>query len=93
MFLEVVLPTILYIVAIVLLIVLIVAVLKVIKILDKTDRIMDNIEEKINTFNGAFAVIKSASDGISNISSTIAYRVSSAFSKVFRKFKKEDKYE
>ncbi len=91
MFLEVVLPTILYIVAITLLIVLIVASLKVIKLLDKADRIMDNVEEKINTFDSALAVMKSAADGIANISDSIIFRISSITSKLFRKFKKEDK--
>ena len=84
--------TILYVVAIILLVVLIVVAFKLIKILDKIDRIADNVEDKVNSFNGAISVIKTAADGIANISDTVTFGVTSAISKVFNKFikKKEE---
>ena len=91
-FLDVVLPVILYIVAIILLIVLIFVGLRLIKILDKVDRVVDNVEEKINTFDSALSVMKRTADGIANISDSFIFGISSTISKVFRKFKKEDKY-
>lgn len=81
--------TVLYVVAIVLLVVLIVVAFKLIKILDKIDRIADNVEDKVNSFNGAVSVIKTAADGIANISDTVVFGVSSAVSKLVNKFVKK----
>ena len=66
-FMNLFLPIILYIVGIILLIVLIILGIKCIGILDKVDRVVDNIEEKVNTFNGAISIISKFSDGISSI--------------------------
>ena len=81
--------TVLYVVAIVLLVVLIVVAFKLIKILDKIDRIADNVEDKVNSFNGAISVMKTAADGIANISDTVVFGVSSAVSKLVNKFVKK----
>ena len=81
--------TVLYGVAIVLLVVLIVVAFKLNKILDKIDRIADNVEDKVNSFNGAVSVIKTAADGIANISDTVVFGVSSAVSKLVNKFVKK----
>lgn len=81
--------TVLYVVAIVLLVVLIVVAFKLIKVLDKIDRIADNVEDKVNSFNGAISVIKTAADGIANISDTVVFGVSSAVSKLVNKFVKK----
>ena len=86
-FVSTILPFILYIVAIILIIVLIVVAVKLVKILNKVDRITDNVEEKINTFNGALAVLKSASDGIASITDTLVFSITSLISKVFGKMK------
>lgn len=86
--------TVLYVVAIVLLVVLIVVAFKLIKVLDKIDRIADNVEDKVNSFNGAISVMKTAADGIANISDTVVFGVSSAVSKLVNKFvKKKEEYE
>lgn len=81
--------TVLYVVAIVLLVILIVVAFKLIKILDKIDRIADNVEDKVNSFNGAVSVIKTAADGIANISDTVVFGVTSAVSKIVNKFVKK----
>ena len=94
-FLTSILPILLYVVAIVLLIVLIVLGIKLIKVVDKVDGLVLNVEEKINTFNGALSVMKSAADGISSLSDTVVYTVTTAVSKLVSKFtkNKEDNYE
>ena len=95
-FLKMFLPVVLYIVAIVLIVVLICVGIKLLKILDKVDRIADNIDEKVNTFNGALAVLKNASDGIASISDTFVFAATSFISKLFgkvRKNKEEEEYE
>ena len=92
-FVNMFLPTILYIVAIVLLIVLIVVALRLLKVLDKVDRIVDNIDDKVNTFNSAFAVLKSAADGVASISDSFVFAATTAISKIFGKFKGKYKEE
>lgn len=94
-FLASFLPILLYIVAIVLLIVLIVLGIKLIRVVDKVNDVVENVEEKINTFNGALSVMKQAADGISSISDTVVYTVTTAVSKIVNKFikNKEDHYE
>lgn len=94
-FLNLFLPMILYVVAIILLIILIILGIKCIEILNKIDRVMDNIEEKVNTFNGAISIISKVSDGIANISDSAIFGITSAMSKIFNRFKskEEDYYE
>lgn len=87
------LPAVLYIVAIVLLVVLIIIGLRTIKLLDKLDVLADNVEEKINSVNGAISVIKTASDGIANITDTFVYNASNAISKLFGRNKNSYKEE
>jgi uncharacterized protein YoxC len=89
-FLNSILPMLLYIVAIVLIVVLIVVGIKLIKILNKVDAIADNINEKVNTFDGALRVLKNASDGIASITDTVVFTVTSAISKVFGAIKKNN---
>ena len=72
-FLSTFLPIILYIVAIVLLVILIILGLRLLKLLDKVDALVDNIEEKVNTFNGALSVVKTAADGIASISDSVLF--------------------
>lgn len=90
------LPAVLYVVAIVLLVVLIIVGLKAIKVLDRIDCLADNLEDKINSVNGAISVIKTASDGIANITDTFIYNTSNVISKLFGKNKndyKEDDFD
>ena len=92
-FVDVCLPVILYIVAIILLIVLTIVALRLLKILDKVDKIVDNIDEKVNTFNGAFAVIKNAADGISSITDNFVFAATTVIAKILGKFKGKYKEE
>ena len=87
------LPFTLYLVTIVLVVILIVVALRFLRMMDKVDAILDNIDEKVNSFNGAFTVIKSAADGIASISDSFVYNATTALSKVFGLFNKKKNYE
>ncbi len=92
--LNAILPVLLYIFGIILLIVLIILGIRMIQVLDKVDRIVDNVEEKINSFNGFFEVLDKTSYGISVISDKVISFFSSVISKIFNNKKdKEDSYE
>ena len=93
--LNAVLPVLLYIFGIILLIVLIILGIRMIQVLDKVDRIVDNVEDKVNSFNGFFEVLDKTSYGISMISDKVISLFSSIISKIFNNDKKdkEDSYE
>ena len=86
-FVGVFLPMILYICGIILLIVLIVLGIKLIMILDKVDRVVDNVEEKVNSLNTAFSIIGRTTDGIIGIGNTIVNAVTSLTNKLMKKEK------
>ena len=88
-FLSQFLPILLYLAGIVLLVVLIILVIKLIKVVDKVDGVVDNVEDKINSFNGAIAVMNRAADGIASISDSVVFGITSAISKIFNKARKE----
>ena len=88
LFLGTILPIILYIVAIALIVVFIIVGIKLIEVLNRVNKIADNVEDKINTFNGVLSVLKSASDNIASISDTFVASVTSLIAKIFGKNKK-----
>lgn len=89
-FLNSFLPIVLYIVAIILLIILIMVGLRLLRILDRIDVIVDNVEEKINSFNGAIQVFSKAATGIANFSDSVVFGITNTVSKIFHKKKKEE---
>jgi len=95
-FVGVFLPMMLYICGIILLIVLIVLGIKLIMILDKVDRVVDNVEQKVNSLNTAFSIIDRTTDGIIGIGNTIVSAITSLTNKLMKKNKfveEEDDYE
>lgn len=86
------LPILLYILGITLMIVLIILGIKIIQMMDKMERIMDNIEDKINSLNGVFAVINRTTNSIDLISSKVIGTVTNTIGRIFRRKKKEDTY-
>ncbi len=97
-FLNVFLPITLYIVGIITLIIVMVLGIKLIGVLDKVDRVVDNIEDKVNSLNFAFSLIDKATDSITTIGNTVLGAVNNAVSKVFKKkdnevVEEEDYYE
>jgi len=87
-FLNQFLPILLYIAGLVLLIALVVLVIKLIKVVDKADRIADNVEDKINSFNGSIELLSRAAEGVASISDSFVFGITSAISKIFGKIKK-----
>ncbi len=87
------LPMLVYILLIVLLIVLIVLGIKLIMVVDKTDKLMIDIQDKVNSFNTVFSLISLTSDKLSNGINTIIEKIVNLFSKLFNKRKGEDDYE
>ncbi len=80
----------LYVSGLVLIIVFIIVGIKLIGVLDKIDRIADNVEDKVNSFNGAIATLSKAADGIANVSNSVVFGITSAVSKIFNKKMKEE---
>jgi len=81
----------LYIAAIVLIIIFIIVGIKLIGILDKTDKVIDDLSEKVHSFDNAVNVLSKTADGFANISNSFMFGVSNALSKIFKKkFKEED---
>ena len=95
-FLSLFLTVVLYVVAIILLVILIVLGIKLINWIDKADKLLDNINDKVNSLNGALAVINKTADGITNIGDSVINGVglvTSKISSIFkRKSKKEERY-
>lgn len=89
------LPVLLYTFGIILLIVLIILGIRLIQILDRCDKVIDNVEEKVNSLNGVFSVINKTSYGLSMISDKVISGVVGMISRIFnkKKDKEEDYYE
>ena len=80
-----VLPVFLYALGIVLLVVLIILGIKLIKVVDKTDRILDDVEGKVKSLDGFFAIFDKVGDSLLSLSGTVVSSVSGLVSKVFKK--------
>ncbi len=95
--LNAVLPVLLYIFGIILLIVLIILGIRMIQILDKTDKMLDdanaileNVSQKVNSFNGFFEILDKTGYGISVIGDKVIGMFSGVISKIFNRNKKEE---
>ena len=88
--LNVILPVLLYVFGIILLIVLIILGIRMIQMLDKVDRIIDNVEEKVNSFNGFFEILDKTGYGISMIGDKVINLFSSIISRIFNKNKRDE---
>ena len=88
-----ILPVLLYSVGIILLVVLTILGIRLIHILNKVDRVIDNVEEKVNSFNNAFDVIVKATDIFSLLGESVVGVVGGIISKIFNKnFNKEENF-
>ncbi len=96
-FLNLFLPVLLYILGIILLIVLIILGIRLIQILNRVDSVIDNVEKKINSFNGFFSIVNKATDGFMMIGDTVIQSILGIFSKIVNRNKnkknKEESYE
>lgn len=80
-----VLPMIIYLLLIALLIVLIIIGIKLIFIVDKADKLMDNIEQKVNVFNPVFKLVDLTSSKLTSGITSIVESVINLFNKLFKK--------
>jgi len=83
------LPVVIYMLLIVLLIVLIVFFIKAIYTITKVNKIVDDVDGKIQTLNGAFALIDTITDKVSSLSDFIVNIINEKLVKLFSRKKKE----
>ncbi len=88
--LSLILGIITYIFTITLLIVAIIIGIRIIGLTDKIDRILDEVEEKVNSLNGMFNVFNKFSLGMELVSSKVTGTISNLIGKVFKKKKEEE---
>ena len=88
-----VLPMLFYIFGIILFIVMTILGIRTIQVLDRTEKVIDNIEDKVNTLNFFFNVINKANTSIELISSKVVGSVVGLIEKIFKKKKEDDFYE
>lgn len=84
------LPMIIYILLIALLVILIILGIKLIFVVDKTDKLLTDVQTKVDSFNGVFKLIDRASEKINIGVSAIVDTIISLISKMFKKRKDED---
>ena len=88
--LKTALPVVIYMLLIVLLIVLIVFFIKAIYTLTKVNKIVDDVDGKIQTLNGAFALIDTITDKISSLSDYVVNIINEKLVKLFSRKRKND---
>ena len=85
-----VLQVFLYLLGSILLVVLIVLGVKLIITMNKIEKVVDDINVKVNSLNGLFSVIDFTTDKISLLSDKMIDGVTSLFRRLFRKRKDEE---
>lgn len=93
-FLNDFLPIIIYILLIILLVLLIIFICRLLKVTNMIKIMLDNIDSKIQSFNGIFEVINKFSNAFSSIGDKFIGFIGDVFNKLFRtkneKIKEED---
>ena len=82
-----------YIFTIILLIVAIIIGIRIIGLTDKAEKILDDVEKKVNSLNGIFKVVDKVSLGMETIGNKITGTITNLISKVFKKKKEEEEDE
>ena len=84
------LPMIIYILLIVLLVILIILGIKLLFVVDKTDKLLTDVQTKVDSFNGVFKLIDMTSEKINIGVSVIVDSIVNLISRMFKKRKDED---
>jgi len=85
------LPILIYILSAVLLVYIIILVNKLIKTVDKTNAILDDIEEKSQSLNSLFYMIDSVSDTVASLNDRLVDGVTGMIKKIFFRKKGREK--
>ena len=93
--LNLVLPVLLYVAGIILLVVLTVLGIRLIQVLNKVERVVDNVEDKVNSLNTIFDVVGRATDTLALVGDSVVNGIVSVVTRFFNKRfnKEEDNYE
>ncbi len=87
--LQLTLPIVIYFLLIILLIIGIVLGIKLITTMNKVDKIIDDVNEKLDSVSEVFNIIDFVTGKMSAISETIIGAITTAVSRIFKKFNKE----
>ena len=93
-YLQVTLPLIIYVLLIVILIIGIILGIKSIKTMTKVEKVVDDVNEKVQSLNGIFSLVDYTTDKLVSITDQLVEGVSGVFGRLFRrnknKIRKED---
>lgn len=89
MFLNIVLPILLYIFGIILLVVLIILSLRLIALTEKIDKLTDEVKVKMNSFDNLLTVIDKTTDGLALISDKLVANIAGFVVGMFKKRKRK----
>ena len=87
---KVAMPVIIYVLLAILIISLIVLVIRLIVVLDGANKLVKNLEEKVNKFNGVFKAVDSTCQAISFAGSKVSAFLTNAVSKLLRKDEEDE---
>lgn len=82
-------PVIIFILAIILLVVLIVLAIKMIGTLNKIDKVVTDVNTKVDKLNGAFMIIDSFTDSLSSLNDKIVGFIANGIRNFFKRKKKK----
>ncbi|MBP3799495.1 MAG: hypothetical protein ILA19_00800 [Bacilli bacterium] len=85
-----VLKVMLYISAIVLLVVLAILGIKAIGVMDKTDKLLDDVDEKVKSLDNLFLAVDKVGYGINKVTDTITDRITNFVGRMFKRKRKDD---
>ena len=92
-FLQDFLPIVIYLLLIILLIIGIILGIKAINALGKVEKVVDDVNKKVESLNGFFSIIDFTTDKIVSLSDKFVDIVTGAFTKLFSKKNKKKKVE
>ena len=89
-FLQALLPVIIYILLIVLIIIGIIIGIRAIQTMRKLDKVVDNVNDKVESLNGLFNIVDFTTDKISLITDKVVDGASNLIGSIFKKRKRKN---
>ncbi len=75
----------------ILIVVFIVLGIKLIEMVNRMNRILDNVEDKVNSLNGFFHIVDTITDKMAFLSDSVVSTVTGVIHKIFNRKKKEER--